>query len=105
MYFNNYQDYNITEVRKSLLWEYDTDKVDYESMKLIIVQRVIERGRTDDFYAILNRYGLDEVRNTIKKIPYLNDKDITFVCTVFNIEKTELKCYSKKQSINQHWNS
>lgn len=40
---------------------------------------VIERGRMDDFYAILNMYGLDGVVESIKDIPVLSAKDMSFV--------------------------
>ena len=105
MYFSDYQNHQSVQIRSSLLWEYAIDDVDYDSMKTVIVQRVVERGRTEDFYAILNRFGLEEVRNTIKEIAYLSDKDIAFVCTKFNLNRNELKCYSKQQLRNQHWNS
>jgi len=35
----------------------------------------------------------------------LNDKDMTFVSHQFDIPLNDLKCYEKKQSVNQHWNS
>jgi len=56
-------------------------------MRNVVVQRVIERGRMDDYYAVLNRYGLKEVKETIKQIPYLNMRDISFVCSVFDLKK------------------
>lgn len=105
MYFSDYQNHQIIHVRSSLLWEYSIEDVDYDSMKTLIVQRVIERGRTEDFYAIINRFGIEEIKNTIKQIPYLSDKDIAFVCAIFELKKEDLKCYSKKQSKHQHWNS
>ena len=35
----------------------DMSRFDWEKMRTLVVQRVIERGRKDDFFAILNRYG------------------------------------------------
>ena len=105
MFFKDYKTKSNTQIRESLLWEYRKDDVDYGKMKSIIVQRVIERGRIDDFYAILNIYGLNEIKIIIKNLPYLNDKDIAFVCAVFDLRKEELKCYIKKQLQKQHWNS
>jgi hypothetical protein len=80
-------------------------EVDWPGMRNIIVQRVIERGRPDDFYAMLNKYSLDGVKQAIRQIPYLNKKDMSFVCTIFNMEKSELKCSATKRLKNQHWNS
>jgi len=58
------------KIRESLFWEFNMEEMDFELMKPVIVQRVIERGRLNDFYAILNLYGLEEVKNTIKKLNY-----------------------------------
>lgn len=81
------------------------DRFDWQAMKTLVVQRVIERGRLDDFYAMLNMYGLESVKESIKKIPTMNAKDMSFVCNVFEIRKEDLLCYTKKQSAQQHWNS
>ena len=105
MFFDDYKLHNITYPRKSLLWEYNIDKFNWIDMQILVVQRVIERGRMDDFYAILNLYGLEGVIGAIKEIPYLNSKDLSFVCSVFRLKKEELKCYTQQRSANQHWNS
>lgn len=82
-------------LRKTLLWEYNLSNFNWYQMQDTVVQRVIERGRIEDFQFILSKYGLDEVKNSIKNIPELHDKDIAFVCTVFNLKKEELRCCSK----------
>ena len=105
MFFYDYRSHRDARVRKSLLWEYDTDRFDWMAMRRLVVQRVVERGRKDDFYAILNCYGLDGVKEAIKEISYMNRKDLSFVCSVFGLKKEELKCYIKKQSAEQHWDS
>jgi hypothetical protein len=105
MYFNDYLLHKEASLRKSLLWEYDPEKIDWLNMRNTIVQRVIERGWPDDFYAILNKYSLEGVKDAIREIPYLNKKDLAFVCTVFDLKKTELKCCTTKRLKSQHWNS
>lgn len=105
MLFGDYQLHKDAKLRKSLLWEFDSSEIDWQAMRDIIVQRVIERGRPDDFYAILNKYSLQEIKESIKRIPYLNPRDIAFVCTVFELEKNELKCTTSKRLKDQHWNS
>lgn len=105
MFFDNHKLHPKAQIRKTLLWEYDPDHLNLQDMRMIVVQRVIERGRVEDFYAILNLYGQNGVKDTIKQIPYLNPKDLSFVCSVFNLKKEDLKCYTKQQSRTQHWNS
>lgn len=105
MFFDNYKLYPKAQIRKTLLWEYNLDQFNWTDMRIVVVQRVIERGRIEDFYALLNLYGPNGVNDAIKQIPYLNPKDLSFVCSVFNLKKEDLKCYTKQQSRIQHWNS
>lgn len=103
MYFSDYLDHKDATIRHSLFWEYDMDNFDWQRMRNLVVQRIIERGRPDDFYGMLNLYGYDGVRDAIKQIPVLSNKDISFVCIIFDLKKEELKCYTRKQSHHQHW--
>ena len=105
MFFDNYKQHKNATVRPSLLWEYDLKDFDWDDMRNTVIQRVIERGRLNDFYAVINLYGIDKFKDTIKDIPVMNKKDITFVCTVFGLKIKELKCYTQKQLHQQHWNS
>ena len=88
-----------------MLWEFDLEKFDWQQMRNEVVQRVLERGRMDDFYAILNLYGMEGVKAALREIPYMNDKDMNFACVAFDLRKEELKCYTRKQSMPLHWNS
>ena len=105
MPFEDYHNHRNAKVRPTLLWEYDLADFDWQQMRNEVVQRVLERGRMDDFYAILNLYGVEGVKAALREIPYMNDKDMNFACVAFDLRKEELKCYTKKQSIQLHWNS
>lgn len=87
------------KVNISLLWEYDLAKFDWQYMRALVVERVIERGWSEDYYAIFALYnGIEGVRQIIRdEVLFLSNKDITFVCATFNLKKEELKCYKRKQ--------
>lgn len=102
MFFDAYRQFPQSTVRPTLLWEYDLSRFDWDKMRTVVVQRVIERGRIEDFYAILNRYGLEGVKEAIRDIPVMNPKDISFVCSVFGLDKKELKCCTRKPYRQQH---
>lgn len=104
-YFNDYKKHEGAKVNPSLLWEYNLANFDFDKMCHIVVQRIVERGRKNDWYAMLNMYGEEGVRETIKRLVYLNEKDMNFVSLLFNIPLSEMKCYTKKQSQTQRWNS
>ena len=105
MFFKDYANHPDVSINPRLLWEYDVSKVDFTKMRNVIVQRVIERGWPQDWYAMLNLYGIDGVKEAIQELPYLNDKDMNFVSKQFKIPLTAFKCYIKKQSNRLHWNS
>ena len=105
MPFADYKYHTDSTLRPSLLWEYDLSAFDWQTMRDVVVQRVLGRGRRDDYYAMLNMYGLDGVREALRNVPYMNDKDMNFACHTFNLKKEDLKCYKRKQSRQQHFNS
>lgn len=105
MYFEDYKKYPEAQVNPSLLWEYDLSSFDFKQMRKTVVQRVVERGWPQDWYAILNLYGQEGVKDAIKQLPYLSAKDMNFVTHIFQIPLSQLKCYERKQSHPGHWNS
>lgn len=93
-------------ISPSLLWEYNPSQIDWQNMKHIVVTRIIERGRMSDYYAAIGLYGgKDNFTQIIKELPYLTDKDIDFVCKIFDLKKEELSCYTRKQLREKHLNS
>jgi hypothetical protein len=105
IYLSDYKKHQDAKINPALLWEYNLSDFDFQQMRNIVVQRVIERGWPNDWYAALNLYGEKGMKDAIKSIPYLNDKDLNFVSKAFEIPLSEMKCYEKKQSRPAHWNS
>ncbi len=96
-------------INSALLWDYDLENFDWLKWKVIVVQRVIERGRPEDFYIAIQKYGgLEAFIQIIKEIPYLNAVDMNYVHKAFNIELNELKCYKNKlhrKELLDYWNN
>ena len=103
MFFNEFEKYKDAKFDKRLLWEFKVDEnFEWENMKNLVVKRVIELGKKEDYYAVFNMYGgIDNVRSIIKNIEFLNRKDMNFVSVVFGIKLEELKCYSKMLSMKK----
>ena len=104
-YLSDYKNHSDAKIKPTLLWEYDLSKFDYQQMRDIVVQRVVERGWPNDWYAALNLYGEEGIKTAIKNLPYLNDKDMNFVSKAFGIPLSKMRCYTKKQLQPAHWNS
>ena len=91
------------DISPHLLWEYDLSQFDWDAMKVLVVQRVVQLGWPKDWKAMMEYYGYNEVKEAIKKVPHLYPSDITYVCTIFDLQPDELLCYRNKQSKAAHW--
>lgn len=81
-------------VSPELLWDQDMRSFDFRRSRVLVVQRIIERGRPEDFLAAFALYGgEDGFREIIKQVPHLSPRDMNFVCVFFGLKKRELKCY------------
>jgi hypothetical protein len=90
MPFADYKYHTDASIRPSLLWEYYLTNFDWLKLRTIVVERVLERGRREDFYAMLNLYSLHGVKEALKEVPYMNDRDMNFACHAFGLRKEDL---------------
>lgn len=105
MYFYDYKQHEEATLNPEILWEFETEKFDLNEMRNLVVRGVIEMGWPNDWYFILNNYGIKGVKTAIKNIAYLNDRYMNFVSHQFDIPLKSMKCYEKKQSAKQQWSS
>ena len=103
MFFSTYKQHKQAQLNTHLFWDMDLTKFNFNKAISIVVQRVVERGDENDWYAVLNMYGIDAIKNEIKKINSMTDKDMNFVHHCLNIPLNELQCYKNKQSGKEHW--
>ncbi len=100
MFFDDWEEKSVgLKVSERLLWDCDLSRVDWNAMRVLVVQRVIERGSLNDVYAAIRLYGgIENFKAIIREIPILSDRNMNFVITVFHIKKEELKCSTFRQS-------
>ena len=67
MFFDDYINHSDAKIRKSLFWDYDMNLFDWQKMCVIVTKRVIERGAIEDFYGLLNLYGIENVKKLLRK--------------------------------------
>jgi len=92
------------DIRKELFWDIDLKSFDYEKNRKLIIERVMNYGTVSEFRAILRYYGYKTVRQEIKEAGSLEPKTLEFVSSFFNLPKQSLRCYTKKQLNQAHWN-
>lgn len=93
----------LIKLRNELFWDIDPEKLDEQKNKRIIIERVVNFGNLADFKSIINFYGKEAIMNTIRNLNYIDPKTLNFLSILFKIPKSGFKCYTKKQSIKQHW--
>jgi len=104
IYLEDHPKHPDAKINPTLLWEYNLADFDFQKTRNVVVQRVVERGWPNDWWAALNLYGEDGVKDAIKSLSYLNDKDMNFVSKAFDIPLSEMKCYEQKQLRPAHLN-
>jgi hypothetical protein len=95
---------SMLSLRKELFWDFDFEKLDAGKHKRIIIERVLTLGNLAELMCILKYYDTSTMIGVIKEIGYLDPKTLSFVTSFFNIDKNSLKCFTKKQSTETHWN-
>ncbi|RLD51820.1 MAG: hypothetical protein DRJ05_18030 [Bacteroidetes bacterium] len=90
--------------REELFWDTDINNLNIIEHKRIIIERVLTLGNLEEFIYILNTFDTKTLVNEIQKLGYIDPKTFSFVISFFNINKDNLRCYTKKQSTTTHWN-
>jgi len=94
----------IHKINDAYFWDINIKTLDEIKSKRLIIERVANLGNLDEIKLLVNYYGKKELENTICNLNYLDPKTLNFFSLVFNIPKSNFKCFTRKQSKVQHWN-
>ena len=93
----------LQEINKTYFWDIDSEKLDTEKSKRLIIERVFNLGNLREIQLIKNHYGTDVLTETLCNLNYIDPKTLNFISLLLNIPKTKFNCYTRKQLNNQHW--
>ena len=91
------------KLSEHLFWDTNPEKIDYEKQARQIIERVVSRGRIEDWKQIRDFYGLERIKLEVVRIRSMDAKTMTFLSTILHIPPTEFRCYTDKQSHLQHY--
>lgn len=58
----------------------------------------------EDYFAAFDLYGgMEGFRGILREVATLPERDMNFVCKVFDLKKEELRCYTRRQLRLQLW--
>jgi hypothetical protein len=76
------------EFRKSLFWDAKLEEMSLEVDASLIIQRVLERGNTEEWQKMKAIYGLEKIRLEALNARYLTRETLCF-CSVYFSEPEE----------------
>lgn len=79
---------------KNLFWDVTVSEIDFKKHKRYVIERVLTRGYTDDFYILLKMYSADEIKDALRKSKELDAKTQHFCSWYFKIDKSEMNAPS-----------
>ena len=86
-------------------WDVDLNKLQDESGKRLIIERIFSLGSLNEIHFVTDRYGMDEVRHVLCNLNYLDPKTLNFVSKLYKLPKKNFRCYTRKLLNPPHWNS
>ena len=95
----------IDDFSKFLVWDVDLNGFDLNKYQTFFIQRVLEYGKITDWNLIKELYGMDAIKEASLNARSLDAVTLSFVSTIFNINKTEFRCYKHRQLYPTLWNS
>jgi hypothetical protein len=87
----------------NLFWDIETSSLDVNLHIRYIVERVLMRGKLNDWVALMRLYGTARVQQEALHIRYLDRVTLSFCSQLFNIPKSKFRCYKQTQSIQELW--
>lgn|SRR5690606_9924170 len=95
----------VQDFSKHLFWDVDLAQFDLDQYPEFMVQRVLEYGLINDWNLLKSYYGMEKIKNSCLKLRTLDAVSLSFVSTIFNIDKKEFRCYKHRQLVKNSWNS
>jgi len=94
----------VANLSKTAFWDVDFNKIDFEKNVVFVLEKVFNYGLWNDYIAVIKHYGKDRIRKEIVHAAYFKKKVLPFLCLIFDLQTSDFKCYTRRQSQKQHWN-
>lgn len=93
----------IEQLNKTYFWDINLNNLDDYKSKRLIIERTLSFGNLKEIKLVINHYGLPETKKIACNLAYFDPKTLNFLSILFDIPKTEFKCYTRKQLKDQPW--
>jgi hypothetical protein len=93
---------NKLSLSKSLFWDTAYEKIDYKKNASFIIERVLNYGDKEDVEKLKDMYGMAKIKETAKRINYINKKNLNFWSIILEIPLKSFKCTKKFSTKKQN---
>jgi hypothetical protein len=88
---------NIPVFPSHIFWDIDLKKSSFKKYPGFVIVRVFERGDIPDIRLLRKYYGDKLIKEEIVKAKFIEPETLHFLSSIYNIPKTDFKCYSEIQ--------
>jgi ribosomal protein S8 len=99
------QKITISDFSQHLFWDVDLSDFDFQKHKVHLIHKVLEYGYINDWNLVKEIYGLQTIKEVSLNLRSLDAVTLSYLAALFNIDKTEFRCYKHKQLFPNYWNS
>jgi hypothetical protein len=85
------------DLRVEYFWDVNIDKLNVDSSRRLIIERVFTLGSVKEMMLLIDYYGEDEIKKVLTGLNYIDRKSLNFVSKLFNLPLKSFKCYSRRQ--------
>ena len=87
------------KLNKTLFWDIDFETIDYQKHIRFVIERVLTRGNLSDWFELKKQYDLEQIKNEIIEIRFLDEKTLNFCSYLFNTPKEQFRCSTQNPFI------
>jgi hypothetical protein len=95
----------IDDFSQHLFWDVEKATFNLVQYKVQMIGKVLEYGNWNDWLNLKKYYGLQTIQEVTLNLRSLDSITLSFVSTIFNIDKKNFRCYKNKQLVQNYWNS
>ncbi|GAB3894492.1 hypothetical protein GCM10028803_09540 [Larkinella knui] len=90
-------------LRRTLFWDVDYDKIKWNKNYQFIIERVLERGTFDEWKEIKRYYGIEKIKEAALQARWLDQTTLSFCSAYFKTPVNQFRCYTLRLSNPAPW--
>jgi hypothetical protein len=96
---------SINDFSPHLFWDVDKNAFDLDNHRIQMIAKVMEYGIWEDWTLLKTYYGRETIKEVALQLRSLDKVTLSFLATIFDLDKSVFRCYKHKQLVQNYWNS